>query len=322
MRAKHGRRSRPSLTRGPLHEPSSGPSDTYDNDPIGVVWVTFDPRTTVNIGHMKVSQNVYVGVADPANSLWHSTDGGQTWSPVAGEPTGVMPHHGKLTSTGLLYLSYNNNGCPYDGSTGAVWKYDTGSGTWTNITPPSSPLNGGYGFGGLSLDALNPNTIVVAALKQWWPDTQFFRNLDGGQTWNLIWNVSFTNPAGWPPYVVPNYVINYASVAPWLTFGATAATGTQAGPSNGLCPQPTPKLGWMVESLEVIFPGYLQVITKEIPKCKRLEFVVYTCHCNMHMMCVWPGFRFMEVRTTRVVLVMDMHAAKHGGWRDVTIKKV
>jgi hypothetical protein len=60
---------------GPYHEPSSGPSDTYNNDPIGVVWVTFDPRTTTTAGHVKVSQNIYVGVADPANSLWHSTDG-------------------------------------------------------------------------------------------------------------------------------------------------------------------------------------------------------------------------------------------------------
>jgi xyloglucan-specific exo-beta-1,4-glucanase len=167
---------------GPYHEPSGGPSDTYDNDPIGVVWVTFDPRTTVNVGHKTVSQNIYVGVADPANSLWHSADGGQTWSPVAGQPTGVMPHHGKLASTGILYLSYNNNAGPYDGSTGGVWKYDTGSGTWTDITPPASPLNGGYGFGGLSVDALNPSTIVVAALNQWWPDTNFFRSLDGGQT--------------------------------------------------------------------------------------------------------------------------------------------
>jgi xyloglucan-specific exo-beta-1,4-glucanase len=120
---------------GPYHEPSGGPSDTYDNDPIGVVWVTFDPRTTVNVGHKTVSQNIYVGVADPANSLWHSADGGQTWSPVAGQPTGVMPHHGKLASTGILYLSYNNNAGPYDGSTGGVWKYDTGSGAWTDITP-------------------------------------------------------------------------------------------------------------------------------------------------------------------------------------------
>ncbi len=234
---------------GPYHEPSSGPTDTYDNDPIGVVWVTFDPRTTVSIGHMKVSQNIYVGVADPANSLWHSTDGGQAWSPVAGQPTGVMPHHGKLASTGILYLSYNNNAGPYDGSSGSVQKYDTASGAWTDITPPQSPLNGGYGFGGLSVDALNPDTIVVAALNQWWPDTNFFRSLDGGQTWNLIWNANFANP--WPNIVAPNYTLSYASVAPWLTFGATPATCTQAGPSNSLCPQPTPKLGWMVESLEI-----------------------------------------------------------------------
>ena len=234
---------------GPYHEPSGGPSDTYDNDPIGVVWETFDPRTTISVGHMKVSQNIYVGVADPANSLWHSTDGGQTWSPVVGQPTGVMPHHGKLASTGILYLSYNNNAGPYDGSAGGVWKFDTASATWTDITPPPSPLNGGYGFGGLSVDGLNPNTIVVATLNQWWPDTQFFRSIDGGNTWSLIWNANFASP--WPNIMVPNYTLTYASAAPWLTFGATPATCTETGPSNSLCPQPTPKLGWMVESLEI-----------------------------------------------------------------------
>jgi photosystem II stability/assembly factor-like uncharacterized protein len=234
---------------GPYHEPSSGPSDTYDNDPIGVVWETFDPRTTITVGHMKASQNIYVGVADPANSLWHSADGGQTWSPVAGQPSGVMPHHGKLASTGMLYLSYNNNAGPYDGSAGDVWKYDTGSAAWTKITPPPSPLNGGYGFGGLSLDGSNPNAIVVATLNQWWPDTQFFRSIDGGNTWSLIWNANFANP--WPNVMAPNYTLSYASVAPWLTFGATPATCTETGPTNSLCPQPTPKLGWMVESLEI-----------------------------------------------------------------------
>lgn len=235
---------------GPYHEPTSGTGDTYDADPIGVVWETFDPRTTVTVAGRVVSKNIYVGVADPASSLWQSNDGGQTWSAVAGQPTGVMPHHGKLSSAGILYLSYNNNAGPYDGSAGDVWKYDTGAAAWTLITPPASPLNGGYGFGGLSLDAENPNTIVVSALNQWWPDTQFFRSLDGGNSWNLIWNASFY-PQVYPNIMVPNYALTYASVAPWLTFGATPATCITPTSTNSLCPQPTPKLGWMVESLEI-----------------------------------------------------------------------
>jgi xyloglucan-specific exo-beta-1,4-glucanase len=234
---------------GPYHEPSSGPTDTYDNDPIGVVWETFDARTTVTVGGRKVSKNIYVGVADPSSSLWQSNDGGQTWTAVVGQPTGVMPHHGKLASTGILYLSYNNNAGPYDGSAGDVWKYDTGAAAWTLITPPASPLNGGYGFGGLTVDAENPNTIVVSALNQWWPDTQIFRSLDGGTNWNLIWNVNWGNP--WPNVMAANYTLSYASVAPWLTFGVTPATCTVPGTTNSLCPQPTPKLGWMVESLEI-----------------------------------------------------------------------
>jgi photosystem II stability/assembly factor-like uncharacterized protein len=234
---------------GPYHEPSGGPSDTYDNDPIGVVWVTFDTRTTVGSGRMKVSQNIYAGVADLANGLWHSADGGQTWTAVPGQPTGVMPHHGKLASNGMLYLSYNNNAGPYDGSAGDVWKYDTGAASWTKITPPASPLNGGYGFGGLSVDAQNPNAIVVAALNQWWPDVNFFRSLDGGNNWSLIWNANFANP--WPNVMAPSYALSYATEAPWLTFGATPATCTSAASSNSVCPQPTPKLGWMVDALEI-----------------------------------------------------------------------
>jgi hypothetical protein len=234
---------------GPYHEPSNGPSDTYDNDPIGVVWVTFDPRTTMTVNHQVVSQNIYVGVADPASGLWHSADGGQTWTAVPGQPTGVMPHHGKLASNGMLYLSYNNNAGPYDGSAGDVWKYDTGAASWTKITPPAPPLNSGYGFGGLAVDAENPNTVVVAALNNWWPDVELWRTVDGGNNWSPIWTVNWGNP--WPNVLAPQYTLSYASVAPWLTFGATPATCTSSASSNSQCPTPTPKLGWMVDALEI-----------------------------------------------------------------------
>jgi xyloglucan-specific exo-beta-1,4-glucanase len=66
----------------------------------------------------------------------------------------------------------------------------------------------------------------------------------------LIWNASFY-PQVYPNVMVPSYTLTYASVAPWLTFGATPATCTSASSTNSLCPQPTPKLGWMVESSEI-----------------------------------------------------------------------
>ena len=240
--------------------PDSGPyfpgpaSNSYTADPIGVVWVTFDPRSGTS-GH--ATQTIYVGVADNANNnIYRSTDGGATWAAVPGQPTGFLPHHGKLASNGMLYISYSNGAGPYDGSLGDVWKYDTSAGTWTRISPyPSTgPFNDyfhsdQYGYGGLSVDAQHPNTIVVAALNWWWPDTVFFRSLDGGATWSRIWDLQF-GPS-WPPQVVPRYSLSFASVAPWLTFGAAPASCTSAQTSNSLCPQPTPKLGWMVGSLEI-----------------------------------------------------------------------
>ena len=166
---------------------------------------------------------------------------------VPGQPTGFLPHHGKLASNGMLYISYSNGAGPYDGSSGDVWKFDTSNGTWTRISPvPSTDTaNDYFGYGGLSVDARNPNVLVVAALNSWWPDTIIFRSLDAGSTWDRIWNFG-----SWPT-ITTNYTLSYASVAPWLTFGDTPSPCTSSQNLNALCPQPTPKLGWMVGSLEI-----------------------------------------------------------------------
>jgi xyloglucan-specific exo-beta-1,4-glucanase len=229
---------------GTYHPPTTGPGDTYDGDLIGVVWVTFDPRTGTS-GH--TTQTIYVGVADLANSVYRSTDGGNTWAAVAGQPNGFLPHHGKLASNGMLYISYSNGAGPYDGTSGDVWKFDTSAATWTRISPyPSTnTADDYYGYGGLSIDAQNPDTLVVAALNSWWPDTILFRSVDGGSTWSRIWNW------GNYPLLMTNYSLSYASIAPWLTFGTSPSPCTTPANENSTCPQPTPKLGWMVGSLEI-----------------------------------------------------------------------
>src|SRR6185503_19899283 len=109
--------------------------------------------------------------------------GGATWTPLAGQHTGFMPHEGVLdTTSGFLYLAYSDNGGPYEGSHGDVWKYNTATGAWTLISPvPSSDVdNNYYGYAGLTIDRQNPNTIMVTAYSSWWPETIIWRSLNGG----------------------------------------------------------------------------------------------------------------------------------------------
>jgi hypothetical protein len=209
----------------------------YLNDVIGVVWVTFDPRTGTP---GNATQTIYVGVADLGTSVYRSTNGGTTWTALPGQPTGFMPHKGVLDEIGgHLYLAYSNKGGPYDGESGDVWKFNTASGAWTRISPvPSTNTNDNYyGYAGLTIDRQNPNTIMVSAYSSWWPDTIFWRSRDGGTTWSKVWD--------WTRY--PNRSFRYVqdiSAARWLDLGVPSGAGRPGA-------EVSPKLGWMTESLEI-----------------------------------------------------------------------
>jgi xyloglucan-specific exo-beta-1,4-glucanase len=244
---------------GPFAENPGDPSG-YSSDPIGVVWVTFDPAS----GRPgRPTQTIYVGVADNrpgASNIYRSTDGGETWAPIPGQPvstvsgttvtmtggatwdlssnptTGFLPHQGKLDSQGTLYVTYSDWEGPYNGGHGDVWKYVPGTNTWTLISPvPGSDSSDDYfGYGGLGVDMQHPGTLVVAAVNSWWPDGQLFRTTDGGATWKPIWT--------WGSY--PNRNLSYTidvSNAPWLNFGDT----------NPTPPVPAVKVGWMMEGLNI-----------------------------------------------------------------------
>jgi len=211
------------------------PSDAsgYQADPIGVLWILFDKRTS---HPNSPTQTLYVGVADLGTSIYRSQDGGATWTALPGQPTSpaFMPHHAVLASNGILYITYNNNAGPYDGTMGDVWKYDTATALWTRISPdPTTSSNVGFGYGGLTVDAQNPNTVMVSALNEWWPDANIWRSTDGGTTWKAIWE--------WGAY--PNRTLHYAqdiSTSPWLTFNTATSLPVLA-----------PKLGWMIGDLEI-----------------------------------------------------------------------
>ena len=210
------------------------PTDTsgYLSSNPGVLWVTFD-KTSAAAG--ATTQTIYVGVADKENSVYRSTDGGATWTRLAGQPTGFLPHKGVLDATnGYLYLATSDTGGPYDGGKGDVWRYDTKAGTWLQISPLKSSDSGAYfGYSGLTIDRLHPNVVMVTGYSSWWPDTQIYRSTDFGVTFKPIWEYN-----GYPNRV-DHYTMD-VSTSPWLTWGAYPSP-----------PEETPKLGWMTESMEI-----------------------------------------------------------------------
>lgn len=171
-----------------LQNPNST-ATSYENDPAGIAWVTFD-STTGSSG--SATPRIFVGVANAgiAHSVFKSEDAGKTWAWVSGEPQyGFIPHKGVLSpAEKVLYVSYANGEGPYDGTNGTVHKYDITAGTWTDISPtPMSSTN--YGYGGLSVDLQKPGTLMVSALNDWWPDDLIWRSTDSGATWSPIWYV-------------------------------------------------------------------------------------------------------------------------------------
>jgi len=208
----------------------------YEGDLIGVVWVVFDEASGTAGAP---TPTIYVGVADTETPLYRSTDAGQTWEPVPDQPQqGYLPYHGVLASNGVLYITYSDNCGPYGGDAGAVWKYNTQTGGWTNITPP--PPGGGepYGYGGLTVDASDPNIVMVSTQESWWPDDIIFRSTDGGATWKAIWEIQWV---GWPPPRTNHYVQDISG-APWLNWGRAMYANL---------PELSPKLGWMIGDLEI-----------------------------------------------------------------------
>jgi hypothetical protein len=140
------------------------------------------------------------------DNFYVSEDGGETWFTVDGRPTDLMPQRAVMASDGMLYITYGNGAGPHGHwavpepfERGAIWRLDTSTNTWTNITPP------GYTrpFGGISVDLNDPKRIVASTINTWlnqggsaWGD-RFFISENGGDTWRDLGTLT-RDPNGIP----------------------------------------------------------------------------------------------------------------------------
>jgi photosystem II stability/assembly factor-like uncharacterized protein len=150
---------------------------------IGIPLVRFDKKSGAK---GKATPVIYAAVANNDGSLYRSTDAGASWKLVPKQPTGVMVSHAELDSTGMLYISYGNGPGPNDVSDGAVWKYDSKAETFTNVTPAAPKGDDKFGYGGLSVDAAHPGTVMVSTIDRWSRHDEIYRTTDGGKSWKPL----------------------------------------------------------------------------------------------------------------------------------------
>lgn len=164
----------------------------------GLSFVVFDPASG---GAGLRSRRLFVGSDDPGEGdrLFVSEDGGATWAPVTGQPRpDLLPVKAEIDARGVLYLAYSNGAGPNGVTDGAVWRFDSRSGAWRDITPEKGPVKVPGGYMGLSLDRSRPGSLVVATLNRWRPGDILWRTTDDGATWRNLREVSERDVAATP----------------------------------------------------------------------------------------------------------------------------
>ena len=163
-----------------------------------IVFVVFDPASG---SKGKASQTLFAGVSVMGKpGLYHSDDGGRTWKAVPGQPTQYRPNHAVLASDGNLFITYGTDPGPMQMMDGGVWKLDTKSGAWTDITPDKPGKERRFGYAAVAVDAKDPKVVIASSFYR--PKgEEIFRSTDGGATWKPVFASGGVMDYSLAPYV-------------------------------------------------------------------------------------------------------------------------
>lgn len=200
----------------------------------GIVFIKFGApfgkRTTD-----QPSQTIYVGVSLMNRpNLFVSTNGGDSWHVIPGEPIQYRPTRAALSPDGFLYITYGTAPGPSRMTNGAVWKLNARTGKWTDITPdrPAARLKE-FGYAAVSVDAHHPRTLIVSSFGR--PASaggeDIFRSTDGDA--NGLYDYSLApyvkaTPIHWLFDIEidpanPNHAMFTTGYGGWETFDLTAS---------------------------------------------------------------------------------------------------
>lgn len=156
---------------------------------VGIVWVKFAPPPG-GAAAGKPTATLYAAISRAAGGLYRSTDAGQTWAAVPGQPQGLRPTGASLGSDGALFVTYADQPGPNRMTAGAVWKLDPATDRWTDVTPekpaPAGADGRHFGYAAVCVDPSDPATVVVTTWNREKPFDEIYRSTDGGRTWRPV----------------------------------------------------------------------------------------------------------------------------------------
>ena len=154
------------------------------NDDTGVVDLAADP-TNPNLLYAAAWQmrgrpwlSYFEPPQGPGSAIYRSTDGGVTWTRLAGNnwPQGPLGRIGLAvghTSQGTrIYATVASE------SEGGVWRSDDGGDHWQRVNDDQDTF-GNYYFSRLTVDPRNPDVVYSAGQS-------IRRSTDGGKTWTVV----------------------------------------------------------------------------------------------------------------------------------------
>ncbi len=178
----------------------------------GIIAVVFDSgnikkNNKKSLSAKSKTKTIYAAASlQNRESIFVSTNGGDSWQAVKGQPTKLRPTHMILASDGNLYITYADTPGPSQMSDGYVWKYNTKKGTWQDISPVKTGKNdkSGFGYAAVSVAPSNPKHVIVSTHclegKHGYDSDEIFRSTDGGKNWIAMFKHGYEYDHSLAPY--------------------------------------------------------------------------------------------------------------------------
>jgi hypothetical protein len=213
--------------------------------PVGVEQIIFDNSS---VGGGATTWNMYAAIAPDyvqkaglTSTLYKSSNGGFSWTPVSvpSNVSGYFVPHMLRTSDGNYYVVFNKNGGQGAGGPGYLYRFGgvTFGETWTQL---ATTTQGGYG--GVSVYGTGSTARIALAVTGTWSAGQPVVQLsdNGGGTWREIadgmqhWGGSYR---GWVDDIEidpanRDHIMHVHGGGVWETWDASSATPSWDVPLN------------------------------------------------------------------------------------------